>query len=51
MMVSVTESKLVLLSVQQANKWRDVGARNGEFIWKASRLRRWQTRVPKNSLP
>ena len=47
----VTESKLVLLTVQEANKLRDVGARDGEFIWKASRLRRWQTRVPKNSLP
>ena len=37
-MVSVTESKLVLLSVQQANKWRDVGARNLTSTWMGGRL-------------
>ena len=39
----VSESKLVLLPAQQANKIKTQGveARNNNFIWKASRLRRW----------
>ena len=44
-----TESKLILLATQQIERWV-VGTRNGNFIQKASRPRRWWTNVPKNHL-
>ena len=34
---------------QYIERW-GVGARNGDFIWKASQLRRWWTSVPKYHL-
>lgn len=49
---SVTESRLVLLTTQQAKNQGDnlLGARNNDFIWKDSSQRTWQTSVPENHL-
>ena len=48
----ITESKPILFTTQQANKSRGevLEARNSDFVWKASRQRRWWTNVPKNLL-
>ena len=50
---TVTGSKLTRLTAGQVSKSGDelLGARNNNFIWRASRLRRWQTNVSKNYAP